>query len=69
MNDTHIRTNVVLNKQLLEQALQFTGIKTRRELIEHALHELVRHKQQYRLLSLKGKIQWEGDLSVMRSAE
>jgi Arc/MetJ family transcription regulator len=64
MDTTCIRTNIVLDKQL-----QSTGIKTRRELIEYALRELVRHKQQRRLLSLKGTIQWDGDLDTLRAAE
>jgi Arc/MetJ family transcription regulator len=69
MDTTCIRTNIVLDKQLLDAALQSTGIKTRRELIEYALRELVRHKQQRRLLTLKGAIQWEGDLETLRAAE
>lgn len=68
-SQNHIRTNIVLDKNLLNDALQATGIKTRRELIEHALRELVRHKQQRKILSLKGKIQWEGDLDALRGAE
>ena len=69
MNSANIRTNIVLDKQLLEAALQATGMKTRRQLIEYALRELVRHKQQRKLLNLKGTIQWEGDLQAMREAE
>ena len=69
MNSANIRTNIVLDKQLLEAALQATGMKTRRQLIEYALRELVRHKQQRKLLNLKGAIQWEGDLQAMREAE
>lgn len=69
MNSANIRTNIVLDKQLLDSALQATGIKTRRQLIEYALRELVRHKQQRKLLTLKGAIQWEGDLQAMREAE
>jgi Arc/MetJ family transcription regulator len=68
MDNINIRTNIVLDKQLLDAALQATGIKTRRQLIEHALRELVRHKQQRKLLSLKGNIQWEGDLDTLREA-
>lgn len=69
MDSANIRTNIVLDKQLLESALQATGMKTRRQLIEYALRELVRHKQQRKLLTLKGAIQWEGDLQAMREAE
>lgn len=68
MDSNYIRTNIVLDKQLLNDALQATGVKTRRELIDHALRELLRHKQQYKLLDLKGKITWEGDLDAMREA-
>lgn len=69
MNNASIRTNIVLDKSLLDTALQVTGIKTRLQLIEYALRELVRHKQQRKLLSLKGKVQWEGDLDAMRETE
>ncbi|MFI0400872.1 MAG: type II toxin-antitoxin system VapB family antitoxin [Thiolinea sp.] len=68
MDNQHLRTNIVLDKQLVETALQATGLKTRRQLVEYALRELVRHHQQRKLLDLKGKIKWEGDLASMREA-
>lgn len=67
MDNQHLRTNIVLDKQLVETALQATGLKTRRQLVEYALRELVRHHQQRKLLDLKGKITWEGDLASMRA--
>lgn len=67
MDSNHIRTNIVLDKQLLENALKETGLKTRRELVDYALRELIRHRQQRKLLELKGTIDWEGDLNVMRA--
>lgn len=67
MDNQHLRTNIVLDKQLVETALQATGLKTRRQLVEYALRELVRHHQQRKLLDLKGKIKWEGDLASMRA--
>jgi Arc/MetJ family transcription regulator len=62
------RTNVVLDEDLISKCLKITGIKTRRALIDHALRELLRHKRQKRILELKGKIDWEGDLESWRSA-
>ena len=62
------RTNVVLDEDLISKCLEITGIKTRRALIDHALRELLRHKRQKRILELKGKIDWEGDLESWRSA-
>lgn len=61
------RTNIVLDTHLVEAGLRLTGLKTRRELVDFALCELVRHQQQKKLLALKGKIDWEGDLEVMRT--
>lgn len=60
------RTNVVLDDKLVDNCLKATGIKTRRALIDHALHELLRHESQKKILELKGKIHWEGDLNKWR---
>ena len=61
------RTNIVLDTHLVDTGLKLTGLKTRRELVDFALRELVRHQQQKKLLDLKGKIDWEGDLEAMRT--
>lgn len=61
------RTNIVLDTHLIHTGLKMTGLKTRRELVDYALRELIRHQQQKKLLDLKGKIQWEGDLEAMRT--
>ena len=62
-----MRTNVVLDEKLVTSCQKATGIKTKKELINHALQELLRHKSQKRILELKGKINWEGDLNEWRS--
>ena len=56
----------MLDGKLVEAGLKATGLKTRRELVDFALRELLRHKQQKKLLSLKGKVSWEGNLEEMR---
>jgi Arc/MetJ family transcription regulator len=61
------RTNVVLDDDLLAEARELTGITTIRQVIHHALRELVRHKRQRELLALRGRVEWEGDLDEMRS--
>ncbi len=60
------RTNVVLDDALVAKCQRATGIKTRRELINHALEELLRHKNQKRILELEGAVDWEGDLETWR---
>ena len=60
------RTNIVLDDELVRLCLEITGLKTRRQLIDHALKELLRHENQKKILELKGKIKWEGDLDSLR---
>jgi Arc/MetJ family transcription regulator len=60
------RTNIVMDETLVRQGLKATGMKTRRALVHHALEELVRREKQTGFLSLKGKINWTGDLNAMR---
>ena len=60
------RTNIVLDDDLVAKAKSMTGIATIRELVHHALRELVRHKRQRDLLRLRGNVDWDGDLDEMR---
>lgn len=60
------RTNVVLDDKLVEKCQKATGIKTRKSLIDFALHEVLRHENQKKLLELKGNVDWQGDLSAWR---
>ena len=60
------RTNVVLDDDLVVKCQKETGIPTVRALIDHALHELLRHKRQKKVLELKGSVHWEGDLERWR---
>ena len=61
-----MRTNVVIDDDLMAAALESSGLKTKRAVIEEALRTLVRLKAQERVRSLRGKLEWEGDLSVLR---
>ncbi len=64
---TAVCTNIVLDRNLVEVGLRAAGPKTRRELVDFALRELLRHERQKKLLSLKGEVTWEGDLGEMRA--
>jgi Arc/MetJ family transcription regulator len=63
-----IRTNVVLDENLVKTGLKITGIKTQRALLDYALRELLRHEDQKKLLKLRGKISWQGDLNTSRQS-
>ena len=60
------RTNIVMDEKLIKEGMKTTGIKTRRALVDYALRDLLRRESQKRILELKGKVHWQGDLSSMR---
>ncbi|MBF0547434.1 MAG: type II toxin-antitoxin system VapB family antitoxin [Candidatus Riflebacteria bacterium] len=60
------RTNVVLDDKLVDDCMKATGIKTQKALIHHALQELLRRENQAKIIELKGKIHWEGNLDEWR---
>ncbi len=61
-----MRTNVVLDDQLMSRALRSSGCRTKRSAIETGLRLLVQINSQKKLRALKGRIAWEGDLKKMR---
>ena len=61
-----MRTNIVLDDELVAEAMRRTGIKTKRAVVEEALRMLIRLKRQEEILALRGKLHWEGDLDEMR---
>ncbi len=61
-----MRTNIVLDDKLVKEAMKLSGKKTKRELVDYALHELINMHKRRQLLNLRGKIHWEGDLDAMR---
>ena len=49
-----MRTNIVLNDELVREAQALSQIRTKRELIETALKEFVAHRKRLDLRELKG---------------
>ncbi len=62
-----MRTNIVIENTLMQEALQVTGLKTKKEAVELGLKTLIRLKKQAAIKELKGKLQWEGDLDALRT--
>ncbi len=61
-----LRTNIELDEKLVNEALNLTRMKTKKELVDFALKELVRKIKRKKLLELEGKVKWEGNLNEMR---
>lgn len=61
-----MRTNIVIDDDLMEEVLKITGLKTKREAVELGLKTLIRLRKQARIKDYRGKLPWEGDLEAMR---
>ncbi len=62
-----MRTNIVIDDELMSSALRATGLKTKREAVELGLRTLVRLRQQEEIKRYRGKLDWLGDLDAMRT--
>ncbi len=51
-----MRTNIVLDDDLVKEATDLTGITTKRELIREALKTLIKEKKKKKLSNLQGRI-------------
>ena len=60
------RTNLVLNEQLLEEAVRLSGERTYSATVERALLDFVQRVKARRIVELVGSGLWYGDLSDMR---
>jgi Arc/MetJ family transcription regulator len=61
-----MRTNIEIDDELMQKALRVSGLKTKRAVVEAGLRMLVRLKRQEDILSLVGKVHWEGNLDESR---
>jgi Arc/MetJ family transcription regulator len=61
-----MRTNIDLDDHLVARGLELSGLRTKKDLVNLALSEFVRKSDQLKILELRGKIAWEGDLDLMR---
>ena len=62
-----MRTNIVIDDNLMIDVLQVTGLKTKREAVELELKTLIRLKNQEEIKQFKGKLKWDDDLERMRT--
>ena len=63
-----MRTNIVIDDKLIEKGMRYTGISKKKQLVDFALRELINRKERKKILGLKGKLRWEGDLEKIRSS-
>lgn len=56
-----MRTNIVLDDELVAEGMRLTGARTKRELVHRALAELVERRRPRDLSELAGKIRFRDD--------
>ena len=64
-----MRTNVVLDESLVDEALKLSNAKTKRQLIHEALKEFVDNRKRLNLLDLSGKIKFVERYNYKRMRE
>ena len=63
-----MRTNIVIDDTLMEEALEASGLPTKKAVVEQALRLLIKVHAQAGMRSLRGKVQWQGDLDELRQS-
>jgi Arc/MetJ family transcription regulator len=63
-----MRTNIDLDEGLVSRGLLISGLRTKKDLVNMALREFIRKNDQKKILELRGKIHWQGDLELMRKS-
>ena len=53
-----MRTNIDLDDELIREAFELTGIRTKKELVHVALRELIRARTRLSLSALCGKVRF-----------
>lgn len=62
------RTNIEIDDKLVAEGMKITGCKTKKELVNLALEELVAKKSRKKILELEGRIKWIGSINEMRKS-
>lgn len=61
-----MRTTLDIPEELIEEAMELTGAKTKSQLIREALEEQILRVKRKRLITLKGTIDLDVDLDTLR---
>ena len=62
------RTNIELDENLVNEAMKLTHKKTKKDLVNYAIEELVRKLKRKNILELEGKVEWIDNLDETRNS-
>ena len=63
-----MRTNIVIDDNLMADAIKASGMNTKKEVVEYGLKLIIKYNQQQAIRQLRGQLSWKGDLDEMRGA-
>lgn len=63
-----MRTNIVIDDNLMKRVLKSQRFKTKKEAVEFGLHLILQLEEQAKIRKFRGKLKWTGDLSKMRDS-
>lgn len=64
-----MRTNIVLDEELVDEAFRYAGVKTKRELVDMALREFVENHRRRDVRELRGRIELNPDYDYKAARE
>ncbi len=62
-----MRTNIDIDDKLMEEAMKLSKLKSKKEIVNYALSELIKFHKRQSMKTLQGKVEWIGDLDKMRT--
>ena len=56
-----MRTNIIIDDDLINEAMTLSRLKTKKAVVETGLRLLVQIKKQEQIKDLRGKLKWDGE--------
>jgi len=64
-----MRVSLVIDNELMAQALKVSGLSEKKDVVEQGLKLIIQRSNQQFMRELRGKLKWEGDLDKMREGK
>ncbi len=62
-----MKTNINIDDGLLNEARRFTKLSSNEDVVNFVLDEYVKLNKRKKMLDLRGKVKWDGNLDKMRT--
>ncbi len=62
-----MRTNIDIDDDLMKEAMKWSNLKSKKEIVNNALQEFIKFNKRQLMKTLRGKVEWIGDLDQMRT--